>query len=303
MREWIESLALGASPVVTKVVFSAAILGVLLLLRFLACSVAKRKVSDAARFYHWRRYISYIYSFLAIILVGRLWVKGIDSLATFLGLTGAGIAIALHDTVANISGWLFILWRKPFTAGDRIQIGDITGDVIDTRLFEFSVIEVGNWVDADQSTGRIVHVPNSRVLREPLANYEMGFEYIWHEISVMITFESNWQKAKALLTEILHEKAEHLSKGVEAQIRRAAMRYLIYFKQLTPIVYTSVRDSGVRLTLRYIVKPRQRRGSEHEIWEAVLIAFAQHDDVDLAYPTTRFYQHGEGGRSGGGVAG
>jgi len=303
MREWIESLALGASPVVTKVVFSAAILGVLLLLRFLACSVAKRKVSDAARFYHWRRYISYIYSFLAIILVGRLWVKGIDSLATFLGLTGAGIAIALHDTVANISGWLFILWRKPFTAGDRIQIGDITGDVIDTRLFEFSVIEVGNWVDADQSTGRIVHVPNSRVLREPLANYEMGFEYIWHEISVMITFESNWQKAKALLTEILHEKAEHLSKGVEAQIRRAAMRYLIYFKQLTPIVYTSVRDSGVRLTLRYIVKPRQRRGSEHEIWEAVLIAFAQHDDIDLAYPTTRFYQHGEGSRSGGGVAG
>lgn len=155
---------------------------------------------------------------------------------------------------------------------------------------EFSIIEIGNWVDAEQNTGRIVHVPNSMILREPLANYETGFEYIWNEIPVLITFESNWEKAKGILSDIARDKAEPLSAGAEQQIRRAAMKYFIYFKILTPIVYTSVRDNGVLLTIRYIVKPRGRRGSEEEVWESILREFAKHDDISLAYSTTRFYQ-------------
>jgi small-conductance mechanosensitive channel len=278
-----------------KMIASVIILVLLWLLKDLTCSLARKKVSDLAKFYHWRRVIVYTYSFFALILVGRIWIEGIDSVATFLGLASAGLAIAMHDTVANLAGWLFILWRKPFKVGDRIQIGDIKGDVIDTRIFEFSMIEIGNWVDADQNTGRILQVPNSKVLREPLANYEAGFEYIWHEIPVLITFESDWEKAKKILSAIARDKAEHLSEGAEAQIRHAAMKYLIYFKKLTPIVYTTVKDCGVQLTIRYIVKPRQRRGSEQEIWEAILRAFARESNIDLAYPTTRFYRRtGEG---------
>jgi small-conductance mechanosensitive channel len=261
-----------------------------LLIRFLTCSVVKRKIADPVRFHHWRRVIVNTLTIVALVLIGRVWIRAFDSLATFLGLASAGLAVAMHDSIANIAGWVFILWRKPFKAGDRIQVGDITGDVIDLRLFQFSVIEVGNWVDADQSTGRIVHIPNSKILREPVSNYESGFQYIWHEIPVLITFESNWRKAKELLSNIAVEKAEHLSEGAEEQIRRAAMRYLIFFKKLTPIVYTSVKESGVMLTLRYIVKPRERRKSEEAIWEAILEAFGKQEDIALAYPTTRFYQ-------------
>jgi small-conductance mechanosensitive channel len=277
-------------PLTVKIAASAALVVVLWLLRILLCSVAKRRLADAARFYHVRRYISYGISGLGVILIGRIWIRGIDSIATFLGLASAGLAIALHDTIANIAGWIFILFRKPFEVGNRIQIGEQIGDVIDIRMFEFSLLEVGNWVHADQSTGRMVHVPNSRVLREPLANFEMGFEYIWHEIPVLITFESDWEMAKEILLRIVNEKAGHLAQGMEEQIRRAAMRYLIYFKTLTPTVYTTVRDSGVLLTLRYIVKPRQRRGSEQDIWETILREFARHDAISLAYPTTRFYR-------------
>ena len=89
--------------------------------------------------------------------------------------------------------------------------------------------------------------------------------------------------------EIAHDKAQRLSEGAEEQIRRAAMKYLIYFNKLTPIVYTTVKDSGILLTIRYIVKPRQRRTSEQDIWETILRAFQKHDDIELAYPTTRFY--------------
>jgi small-conductance mechanosensitive channel len=216
-------------------------------------------------------------------------MSSFTSIATFLGLASAGMAIALHDTIANLAGWVFIVSRTPFKVGNRIQIGETSGDVIDIRLFQFSVIEMGNWVQADQSTGRIVHIPNSRVLREPLANYETGFDYIWHEIPVTVTFESNWEKAKEILNEISKTKTEHLSNDAQAQIKRAAMKYLIYFRYLTPIVYTTVLDNGISLTIRYIIKPRKRRSSEQDIWEAILKEFAKHDDISLAYPTTRFY--------------
>jgi small-conductance mechanosensitive channel len=281
------------NPWVVKTVSSILILIFLWLIRVLAISVTKRRTEDPAKLYHIRRAIVYAYAFVAVMLVGIIWIEGFKSIATFLGLVSAGLAVAMHDTIANLAGWIFIMSRRPFKVGDRIQIGTFSGDVIDTRLFQFSMIEIGNWVASDQSTGRIVHVPNSKALREPICNYETGFEYIWHEIPVLITFESNWKKAKEILSEIANRKAGHLSKGVQDQIRRAAMKYLIYFEYLTPIVYTTVQDSGVLLTLRYIVKPRLRRGSEQDIWEEVLTAFSEHEDISLAYPTTRFYSLNE----------
>lgn len=262
---------------------------VLTVVRYLVCWLAVRRVQDPAKSYFARRYVNYGYGILLAVMLASVWVQSFRSIATFAGLVSAGIAIAMHDTIANVAGWLFILSRHPFKLGDRIQVGDLIGDVIDIRVFQFSVIEIGNWVDAEQSTGRIVHVPNGTVLREPLANYETGFEYLWNEIAVLITFESDWKRAKELLLEIVQRKAGELSEGIQQQIKLAAMQYLIYFKNLTPIVYTSVRDSGVLLTIRYIVKPRERRGSEHDIWEAILEEFAKCDGIHLAYPTTRFY--------------
>jgi small-conductance mechanosensitive channel len=224
-----------------------------------------------------------------LIVVGSIWFQGIASLSTFLGLASAGLAVALHDSIANIAGFFFIESRKPFRVGDRIEIEGVKGDVIDVRLFEFSIVEVGNWVDADQSTGRIVHLPNSLAMRSPLHNYNIGFEYIWNEIPVLVTFESNWKKAKAILQRVAKDHAEALTAGAAEQVRHAARKYLIVAGTLTPIVYTTVKDSGVMLTIRYIVNPRQRRGTEQEMWEDILDSFAMEPDIDLAYPTTRFY--------------
>jgi small-conductance mechanosensitive channel len=281
------------SVIVDRIVTSVVLILFLWLIKTFVCFLMRRKITDPAKYYHWRTIVIYTYSLLAIVLIGRIWVAGIDSIAQLIGLLGAGLAIAMHDTIANLAGWAYILWFKPFKVGDRIEIGGIGGDVIDIRLFQFSMIEIGNWVDADHSTGRIVHVPNSKAFREPMANYEIGFEYIWHEIPVLVTFESNWEKAKQILADIAKVKAEPLSQGAEAQIKRAAMKYLIYFNRLSPIVYTSVKESGIMLSMRYIVKPRQRRTSNQDVWEAILREFAKHDDISLAYPTTRFYARSE----------
>jgi len=79
--------------------------------------------------------------------------------------------------------------------------------------------------------------------------------------------------------------------------QKAAKQYLLQFGKLTPKVYTSVRDSGVLLTIRYLSDPRARRDTEERIWEAILQAFARYDQIDFAYPTQRFYNNQVEGRT------
>lgn len=281
---------LDVSPVILKKAgLSLLILAVLFSLRKILLSLITRKLKDPKNIYYSRRVIGYSHGFLLIILLSSVWIKGFGSIGTYIGLTSAGLAIALHETLANIAGWFFIISKKPFVIGDRVQIGDTKGDVIDIRVFQFTLAEVGNWVDAEQSTGRVVHIPNSQVIKEKTANYHSGFRYIWNEIPVLVTFESDWRKTRKILENIAKEKIEHCSSSAEREIHRAASQYMVYFNKLTPAVYLSAKDSGVLFTIRYIVDPRQRRGTEQILWEAILEEFEKHPDIDLAYPTTRFY--------------
>ncbi|MEN7972531.1 MAG: mechanosensitive ion channel family protein [Verrucomicrobiota bacterium] len=272
-----------------KMIYTLIAVAGLYLLKVLTNKLVCRRLDDDRRRYHVRKTTTYVYTAVMIAVLGSIWFQGMASLGTFLGLASAGLAVAMHDTIANMAGFFFIGARKPFQVGDRIQIGETAGDVIDIRLFQFSLVEVGNWVDADQSTGRIIHMPNSLVLRQPLANSHIGFEYIWNEIPVLVTFESDWEKAKELLLSIGRENAEHLTPGAQKQIRKAAHKYLIVAGKLTPTVYTAVKDSGVLLTIRYLVDPRQRRSTEQKMWEDILAAFAKEPKIALAYNTVRYY--------------
>ena len=272
-----------------KILITIGILIILFAAKSVILFIVRKKTDDLKQHHHFRRMARYVFVFLSAILILKVWVSGHESLSTFLGLLSAGVAIAMHDSVANLVGWVFIIWRKPFNVGERIEIGGQKGDVIDIRLFQFSMIEIGNWVDAQQSTGRILHIPNSKVLRETLANYEAGFKFIWHEIPVLVTFESDWKKAKAILEEIINNKNFNESDFAKKQIRQSSKKYFIFYSKLTPIVYTTVKDSGVMLTIRYISKVRQIRFAEQTIWEEILDKFGNESDIDLAYPTTRFY--------------
>ncbi len=277
----------------SKILFSILILVVLGVIRFAILKVVWRFTEDPKSRYSWKRAVSFTVGILTVILIASVWIRAIGQLGAFLGLFTAGLAIALKDLLTNIAGWIFILARKPFGLGDRIQIGDKAGDVIDLRIFQFTLLEIGNWVDADQSTGRIIHIPNGTIFTASQANYSAGFKFIWNELPVLVTFESNWRQARDLLQKIVSEHAEDLSADAEKKIIEASKKYMIFYQYLTPIVYTSVKDSGILLTMRYICDARKRRVTEHEIWEDVLRAFARNKDIEFAYPTQRFYTRKE----------
>jgi len=127
-----------------KLLISFAILLVLWLARFLVLIVVHRRSDDVRIRYRWKKTSQYVIATLAVLIIGMIWIQGFRSLATYLGLLSAGLAIALRELVANFVGWAFILWRRPFEVGDRIQIGDTAGDVIDLRIFQFTLLEIGN---------------------------------------------------------------------------------------------------------------------------------------------------------------
>ena len=293
--QWMEE-TLGIPPRVQEHLFkSIALILVLWLLRLLTLKLVWKRTTDVRVRYQWQKSSSYVAVGIALLLIARIWFEGLDSLTTYLGLLSAGIAIALKDVLTDFAGWIFLLWRRPFEVGDRIAIGAHAGDVIDIRLFQFTLNEIGNWVDADQSTGRVVHIPNGMVFTAPQVNYTRGFQYIWDEIPVLITFESDWRKAKDILTRIVEQHAEILTEQAQRGVLEASKKFMIFYSTLSPTVYTSVKDSGVNLTLRYLVEPRKRRGRQQVIWEEILTAFEKEANIDLAYPTTRFYHGPEGG--------
>jgi small-conductance mechanosensitive channel len=282
-----------ASETQVQMLLSALGIGLIFLVRRALLGLVRARVEDAATQYRWVKTSRYVALVLTVLVLALVWFTAIRSLGTFFGLLSAGLAIALKDLVADFAGWVFIVARRPFGLGDRIQIGPHAGDVVDRGIFQFAIMEIGNWVQADQSTGRVIHVPNAQVFTEPLANYSAGFGYLWNELPILVTFESDWRQAKELLAAL----AKDLTQEVVSEARRpradADRRLLIHYPTLTPVVYTSVLDSGVLLTIRYLCRPRERRGTAEAFWERILDAFSAAPDIEFGYPTQRILMDDE----------
>lgn len=298
IMDWIENELL-ITPNVQVKLFKTII--IILIVSFIYVFLKKliyRLVDNNRVYYRSKKSMSYIIFVLAFILVGRIWFEGIQSLTTFIGLFSAGLAIVMKDVILNIAGWMYIKLKSPLRVGDRIEIDGIAGDVIDIQVFSFVLMEIRNWIDADQSTGRIVYIPNVTIFNEALLNYSKGIPYIWNEIPISVPFESNWKKAKVLLKEIATRHGEVISSKAEASIQEASKKFSLYNAQLEPTVYTKIDtpSSSIILTLRYMCPYRNRRGSAELIYEEILDEFMNHDDIEFAYPTQIIYKDDEKNR-------
>ncbi len=207
IADWFAATLGVSRPLLTKLALSALALVLYLSLRLAISYLLHRRVADVSRRYILTKSFQYLLGFGLTVALLIAWFGNLTGWAAYLGIVSAGLAIALQDPVVNLAGWIFLAIRKPFVVGDRIEIGGHRGDVIDLRLFQFSLMEIGNWVHAEQSTGRIIHLPNGWVFRHSTANYTKGFDFIWNELPVTVTFESDWRKAKQLLGEIAQRQA------------------------------------------------------------------------------------------------
>lgn len=257
------------------------------LLIFISVGIINRRVKELKVKHILRKNFIYLINLLMLLFILFVWLQNISSITIILSAIGAGLALALQEVLLSMAGWFLILIRKPFEVGDRIELGGIKGDVIDIRLFQTSLLEIGNWVDADQSTGRIANIPNSAIFKKENFNYSRGFEFIWNEIRILVTFESDYKRAEEIMMRHASKEEEGMESIVKKKIDIMTNQYMIYYDKLTPIIYANIKESGVELTLRYLTEARMRRATQDRLCRAILDDFEKEERVNFAYPTYR----------------
>lgn len=162
------------NAVILHIVLTAIVLLAIALLVRVVQRLVFRYVDEPSKRYHAYRLVRRFASLLAFLLIYLIWSPGEQNVVTILTVIGAGLAIALREAVLSAFGWLTVAVRTPYRQGDRIEVNGVRGDVLDIRLLHTAMMEIGGWVESDQSTGRIVHVPNSWVFLHPIYNYTRG---------------------------------------------------------------------------------------------------------------------------------
>ena len=249
--------------------------------------IAQKSIKDLKRKFYIKKALYYLEVILILTLLLIIWFKKISAISTILGLFGAGLIVVLKDIIVSFFGWFFIISPKGFDIGDRIQVDDFKGDVVEIGIFSTVIQEVGNWVGGDQSTGRLITMPNHYIVTKHIINYTTAYNYIWNEVKFLITFESNWQKAQDALLKIVQDTISTDLREAEIALKKATRKYVLKTGVITPYVFINVADSGIELVARYLTNARKRRMTKDAINKAALTFINDSPDIDFAYPTMR----------------
>ncbi len=273
-------------PYLEKLVFTCAVISIIyLLVRVLFENFSLSRIEDIKTKYAFRKGTTVLYYLLIAVTVAMVWVQNTEALLVSYGIVGAGIAIALQDVFKNFAGSIFILTSGIYTAGDRIEIEGMCGDVIDIGLWNTTLMEIQGWVKGDQATGRITLVPNGYVISSPVLNYTKDFTFIWDEIVLPITYGSDWKRAITLFTDILREQGEQHLAQAEEIVRRVGEKYFIVSRIMEPSIYLTLTDNWVQFTLRYIVDVRERRVVHDQLSRKILDAVDKEETITIASET------------------
>lgn len=277
----VEMVRQGAPDALPILIYTALVLGIAGLLRFIALRVLRRHYrGDRLQLRRWRQISFYLTFFICLILLAPAWLASLEGLLTIIGLFGAGVLLVMKEVILNTAGWFYIAIRRPFTIGNRVSVGDHIGDVLDIRMQAFTMIEVLPVEKGGQSTGRIVHIPNSMLFNHPLSNASKEFSFNWNELQVPLSQDSNWRRAAEILQQVAEESIEQISQE-DHRIRDSEEEYAIHYNALSPSIFVDYRDGAIRLTLRHLTEPRKTRLIVDRIWRQLLLRFQEEGGIRL----------------------
>jgi small-conductance mechanosensitive channel len=195
------------------------------------------------------------------------------------GLFGLALSWALQAPIESFTGWLLNSFRSYYRIGDRIAVGDVFGDVVRIDFLTTTVFEAGGPdkpVQAAQSTGALVTFPNLEVLRSNIVNFTRDFPYVWDELTITVSNDSDLSLAVRVLrdtaTEVLGDAMDVAADEYATLLGRASLAWDMATK---PQVFASTRDFGIDLTIRYLVPAREMRRWASRLLLAVHGALAE----------------------------
>lgn len=247
--------------------------------------VIGRRIKGSKTRYSFRKTIQFLFIIVSVILIIRIWILDPQALLLAYGLFTAGVAIALQDVFKNFAGSIAIFISGIYRVGDRIEIDSTYGDVIDIGIFYTTLLEMREWVDGDQSTGRIIMLPNGKVLYAPLHNYTKDHNFIWDEFSIPITYKSDWRQAIEHIQQIVRKETSKMAKQASAEISHLEERYYLSKKNSESSIFTTLTDNWINLNIRYVVEIRERRLMQNKLSLLILEALENMPNVQIASAT------------------
>jgi small-conductance mechanosensitive channel len=262
-----------SSPLFHK--WGTAVIGLLviiILIRLFQRSLT-RYIKDADIRYRARKFIAVIGYLGGILFLLIVFSDRLGNLTVAFGVAGAGIAFALQEVITSIAGWVAVSFGHFFRTGDRIQLGGITGDVIDIGILRTTLMECGDWVKGDQYNGRIVRISNGSVFKDPVFNYSADFPFLWDEITLPVKYGSDPHLARDILLKILQEAVGQYALYAKAAWEQIVKKYKIEDAKVEPAVTMTADENWMTFTLRYVVDYKERRSIKDRIFTSVLEEF------------------------------
>lgn len=240
---------------------------------------------DPKDHYRKRQMLSTIVLILAAVVIAILWARLLERTGTFLGIIGAGLAIALREPLLSVAGRIAIFAGHIYSVGDRIEVNKMSGDVIDIGFFYTRMMEIGNWIKGDQYSGRIVQFANAQIFGAAVFNYTRNFAYIWDEVALPITYPSNIQAATEIMGQAGEEYTHEYLQGAQQSLEQMQRYFLVSPFELRPQVYLNFDSNFVTLTMRYLVDPKKRRSARNFLFTRILDRVQQRDDISFGSDT------------------
>ena len=235
--------------------------------------------------YRVRKFVVFSGYIVASIFVILLFEDHLGRVSFALGVAGAGLVVALQDAIASVAGWLAISWSDLYKVGDRVQIGETTGDVIDISFMRTEIVETGNWVRKDLYNGRIARIPNSVAFKGPIFNYSQGFRFVWDEIRVCLTVESDHIHAREMLLRTAKDAVAGYLAEADILWKQITDNFRLENISLTPTVTLVVNKGFLEYTLSYIVDYTNRTAMQDGLFSSIADA-VQKSDGRLAWASS-----------------
>jgi len=262
-----------------------AIVAVYLVISVILGDIVFKHIQDKKTRYTANKVNSILAVIVILVILVRIWVADASSLVLSLGVIGAGIAIALQNVFMNFVGGFIIMASRPYEIGDRIEIAGEAGDVIDIGVMSTTLLEIGGWVNGDQPTGRVTIIPNGKVITRQVHNYTKDHSFIWDELTVPITYDSDWRQAREIMLTIVRQEVTEITKLAEAEIERLGEKYYFPKKVVEPSVYITPTDNWLTFNIRYVTYVKERRAVRNRIYTLIVERLQEVKEITIASGT------------------
>lgn len=190
-------------PFIRKLCLSLFLISVI----FLLSKVIERLVNSQNHLegdrYNLLRIVRFLAIVFSLIVAASFLFQNLYAAAVSFGLISLVLGFALQAPIASFIAWIYLVFRRSYLVGDRIQIKGFRGDVVEINYLDTSILECsGDYLGNDRRSGRTVRFPNSLILREEIINYSgPQIPFIWNEIPIQIAFSSDLQFVEDCLLE------------------------------------------------------------------------------------------------------